>query len=188
MCRLAGFQRKGMMHHFSYDDFVRLGIADKWPDDMPKNGSKPIPHATSIATTSEKPTSRFKAPKLNDAGQNKTEALFDRVLFEQRELYRNDAGGLVIDYAFEPFNLRLAGRCHLRIDFGVWLAPHNQLVVIDVKGFMEEDAAVKLKTAAEKFPRLPFYVVYRGRKNKGWEFKAVNRSGIVPCSGAFLGL
>lgn len=123
-----------------------------------------------------------RATSKDDMGRNKTEAAFDRHLADQIPAGRINA------YAFEPFNLRLGGRCHLRIDFGVWLAPNDQLIVIDVKGWMEEDASVKLRTAANKYPKIPVYVVYRGAKGRGWILKTVNRSGIVVCDGSFLGI
>jgi len=79
------------------------------------------------------------------AGMNKLEA---RYAFE---LEARKRAGEVVWFLFEPFNLRLAERTYYRPDFAVMLAD-GTLEVHEVKGFWEDDARVKVKVAAAKFP------------------------------------
>jgi hypothetical protein len=100
---------------------------------------------------------------------NKTEAKYGDHLADLKAL------GRVSDYAFEPMKLRLAGRTWLKIDYAVKVT--TGLILVDVKGGpLEDDAAVKLKVCAEKYPWLPLYLVYRERG--AWVYRAVTRSGI----------
>jgi hypothetical protein len=94
---------------------------------------------------------------------NRTEAAYAEVL-EARRL-----AGDVLWYEFEAMNLRLARRTHYRPDFPV-LTPTG-LQFHEVKGFMRDDAWLKLKLAARAFP-FQFIVV---RRTKGeWSFQEVD--------------
>lgn len=97
-------------------------------------------------------------------GQNKTEAAF------QVELESMRLAGDVQWYGFECFNLRLAKKTWYRPDFpalmkdGIW-------TMWEVKGWMREDARVKIKIAAEKYRMFRFVVV---RRIKGrWEYEEI---------------
>ena len=57
----------------------------------------------------------------------------------------------ILDFWFEPMNLRLAQKTYYRPDFMV-LMPDLSIEIQEVKGFMMDDANVKLKVAAAKFP------------------------------------
>lgn len=59
--------------------------------------------------------------------------------------------GEVIWYEFEPMNLRIADKCYYAIDFLV-MVKSGQLECHEVKGYWTDDALVKIKAAAEKFP------------------------------------
>lgn len=59
--------------------------------------------------------------------------------------------GEIAWYAFEPMNLRLGDKCFYRVDFMVMLKD-GRLEAHEVKGFWADDAKVKIKVAAEKFP------------------------------------
>lgn len=76
---------------------------------------------------------------------NKTEARYASVL-EARKL-----AGEVIWYSFEAVTFRLAKRTSYTPDFLVMLAD-GTLECHECKGFWEDDARVKIKVAAEKFP------------------------------------
>jgi len=138
----------------SLEQCERLGIAAEHPD-----------HPSRKA-----PNVKVRIPTVNERGQNKTEAAFDRKLEEMKRT------GLIEDYRFEPFKLRLAGRTYYSPDFAV-KRNDESLAILEVKGFMRDDAAVKLKTAAEQFAWLgSFYLV---RKNgNGWDIRSVDRRGI----------
>jgi hypothetical protein len=61
------------------------------------------------------------------------------------------AVGEILDYWFEAMNLRLAPNCFYKIDFLV-LTKDMALEVHETKGMWTDDALVKIKVAAEKFP------------------------------------
>ncbi len=108
-------------------------------------------------------------------GMNKTERLYATHLRWQQEMGDIDA------WAFEPIKLRLAGRTFYTPDFLVVTAPYKY-ELIEVKGFMREDAAVKIKVAADKYGHLfDFSLVYR--RGSGWDIRHVGRSGITPKGG-----
>lgn len=91
---------------------------------------------------------------------NKTEAAYAELLEAQR------VRGEVWWWGFEVIALRLADRTFYHPDFLV-LAADGGLEVHETKGFMRDDANVKLKVAAALFP-FRFRLV---RRIKGrWEF------------------
>lgn len=83
---------------------------------------------------------RMKAGKMN-----KTEAAYANYLETLKFT------GDVLWYEFEPVNLRLADKCFYAVDFMVMLKS-GQLECHEVKGYWTDDALVKIKAAAEKFP------------------------------------
>lgn len=83
---------------------------------------------------------RMKAGRMNDA-----EFAYSRVL-ELRKI-----AGEILWYSFEGMTLRLADRATYTPDFMVMLAS-GELEAHEVKGFWTDDAKVKVKVAAEKFP------------------------------------
>ncbi len=95
------------------------------------------------------------------AGMNKLEARYALELEVRRR------AGEVLWFLFEPFNLRLAERTYYRPDFAVMLAD-GTLEVHEVKGFWEDDARVKVKVAAARFP----FVFRAVTEKKGvWRFE-----------------
>lgn len=91
---------------------------------------------------------------------NKLEAAYAAQL-EARKL-----AGEVIDYQFERVKLKLADRCFITVDFAVMLAD-GTIEFHETKGFIEDDAAVKLKVVAEQFWWFRFRLV---KKAKGGGF------------------
>ena len=74
--------------------------------------------------------------------------------------------GQIAGWWFHPFGLRLAPKTFLHPDFLV-MKLDGSLYVHDTKGGpVEDDAAVKMKCAAEKFP---FRFQYVRWKNSQWE-------------------
>lgn len=109
----------------------------------------------------------------HEAGvMNKTEAAYDQQLALRKH------AGEIAWYAFEKVKLRLAKATFLTIDFMVLLAD-GSLECHEVKGrkgdryWVEEDAKIKLKVAAEMFP-FRFLVVWP-RKGGGWCSEVVGR-------------
>ena len=100
----------------------------------------------------------------NEKGQNKTEAAFDRHLADIK--YR----GGIKEYWFEAVKFRLAGRCYYTPDFYV-IRDDDLHLCYEVKGFWRDDARVKFKVAAEKFPHIHWVAVRR--INGEWEYELI---------------
>lgn len=94
---------------------------------------------------------------------NKTEAKYAAEL-EQRRL-----AGLIDWYAFESVTLKLAKDTRYTPDFVVMRA-NSEMEFHEVKGYWEDDAKVKIKVAAEKFP-FRFIAVSALPKRDGGGFK-----------------
>lgn len=76
---------------------------------------------------------------------NKLEAKYSQHL----ELLKSN--GKIKWYAYEAVKLRLADKTFYTCDFLVLMAD-NSLEMHEVKGFLMDDANVKIKCASEKFP------------------------------------
>ena len=109
--------------------------------------------------------------RLKTGERNKTEAAYEQLL----ELRRR--AGEVAWYKFEGIKLRLADSTFLTPDFAVMLAD-GTMEIHDTKGFMTEDANVKLKVAAEMYP-FRFFAVYRERQRDGggWRYEQIGKDG-----------
>ncbi len=96
---------------------------------------------------------------------NKTEAAYADHLEMQR------LAGEVLWYAYESVTLKLADDCRYTPDFAVVRADMS-LEMHEVKGFWRDDARVKIKVAAEKFP-FAFIAVTQVpvRQGGGWKFE-----------------
>ncbi len=90
---------------------------------------------------------------------NKLEAKYAEHLESQRML------GEVAEWHYEAIKLRLAPKTFYDTDFLVML-PDGELQIHEVKGFWEDDARVKIKVAADKFP-FRFFAFTWDRK-LGW--------------------
>lgn len=95
------------------------------------------------------------------AGQmNKTEAAYARHL----ELLKR--AGEISYYSFDSVNLRLADNTFYKPDFLV-MKSNGNLEIHEVKGFWQDDAKVKIKVAADRFP-FKFIAVTKQKKGDGW--------------------
>lgn len=91
----------------------------------------------------------WRAPRKE---MNATEKRLDKEL----ELERLQ--GHILAYHFESFGLCIAPKTWYFPDFVVFL-PNGELHVIEVKGFLRDDAAVKYKVAVGLFPGIHFHMV-----------------------------
>lgn len=99
---------------------------------------------------------RLPAGKMNNT---------ERRYADQLELQK--AAGDVAWWAFEPLNLRLGIDCFYKIDFLV-MKGDGALEVHEVKGHWTDDALVKIKVAAAKFPFK--FIAIRWVKSE-WEYR-----------------
>lgn len=97
--------------------------------------------------------------RLGGGKPNKSEAAYAAHLDALRSI------GQVLWFRFEGIKLRLADNTFYTPDFAVMVAS-GALEMHEFKGFMEEDANVKIKTAARQYP-FTFRLV---RKAKGGGF------------------
>lgn len=135
------------------------GIEHLYPDP----GSTPVPSPVVVSASK-----RARIPNVNASGQNKTEARFHACLLDLQVSRQIEA------FAFESIKLRLAGRTWYAPDFAVARAD-GRIALIEVKGFMRDDAAVKLKVAAEKYKTFAFFVAFADRR--GFDVRRVTPSG-----------
>jgi hypothetical protein len=157
---------------YSYEQIKAWGLEHIWPPDLPKTGKARLPTLKEyFPGLGRKPVARTRP----DDGMNKTERAFAETLVLSK------SRGLIDDWEREPFKVRLAGRTWYTPDFLVW--PNStpteeaRTTFAEVKGFMRDDAAVKLKIATRLYPRFRWLLVYREGRH-GWEVREVTRTGI----------
>lgn len=88
-------------------------------------------------------------------GMNKLEASFAMSLEAQKR------AGKIVLWRYERVTLKLGDDLRYTPDFYV-LELDGSVSLIEVKGFMREDALVKLKAAATAFPEFRFYLHQKG--------------------------
>lgn len=88
-----------------------------------------------------------------------------------RELTRRVNAGELLWWKFEGITLKLAPDTRLTCDFATQF-PGGEIVLYETKGFMRDDANVKLKVASEAFP-FRIIVVYKRAKKDGGGFEEV---------------
>jgi hypothetical protein len=105
----------------------------------------------------KRPWPKAKAPKL--PGQmNQLEARYAAQLENRRK------AGEILQWKYESMRFVLAPKTSLTPDFFVVTADHT-VELHETKGFMRDDANVKLKVAAELFP-FKFVLVKEPKKNQ----------------------
>lgn len=75
--------------------------------------------------------------------------------------------GEIHSFSFERHNLKLADKTYYKPDFEVMLMD-GTIEFHETKGFMRDDANVKIKVAAQQFPQYVFRLVQWDRKI-GWK-------------------
>jgi hypothetical protein len=78
--------------------------------------------------------------------------------------------GEIAAWKFEAIKLKLAKATFYNPDFLV-VMPDVRLELHETKGWLEDDASVKLKVAAQMFPEFKIVLVKWNKRTKGWDFK-----------------
>lgn len=104
--------------------------------------------------------------RLKTGQMNKTEALYEQKL--KAYLYTGD----YLWYKFEGMKFRLADNTFYTPDFAVMCAD-GTLEMHEVKGYMMDDAAVKIKVAADLYP-FKFKLIYAKAKKNGGGWKIID--------------
>lgn len=101
--------------------------------------------------------------RMKSGQMNKTEAAYAQHL----DLLKR--AGEIAYYSFDSINLRLADKTFYKPDFLV-MKSDGQLEIHEVKGFWTDDAKVKIKVAADKFPFKFIAIMKQTKKNGGgWD-------------------
>jgi hypothetical protein len=116
------------------------------------------------------------ASKARDDGMNKTERAFAEILVVAFTRC------WICQWRREPVTFRLAGRTRYTPDFGIWPRQRPgdgdcRYTLIEVKGFMRDDAAVKIKVAADLYPQFRWLLVRREGRHD-WDVRQVTNRGI----------
>ncbi|MCX4154975.1 MULTISPECIES: DUF1064 domain-containing protein [Paraburkholderia] len=139
---------KGLrMTQEEYDAWVSRGVVKKAAPVLPKS-------TESAAQAMHRSLGRMGGGKMN-----KSEAAYAAHLDALKSV------GQILWYRFEGMKFRLADNTFYTPDFAVIVAS-GALELHEFKGFMEEDANVKIKTAATQYP----FVFRLVRKAKGGGF------------------
>lgn len=78
--------------------------------------------------------------------------------------------GEIISWRFEEQKFRLADKTWYTPDFQIML-PDGSIQYHETKGFMQDDANVKLKAVADKFREYGWVLVTWDSKSKNWKFQ-----------------
>lgn len=79
--------------------------------------------------------------------------------------------GLILDYQFETWKFRIAKRTWFTPDFPV--IKTTGIEIHEVKGFMRDDANVKLKDCAERYPWFKWVLVTQ--EDGQWVYREVGK-------------
>ena len=95
------------------------------------------------------------------SGMNKTEARYA----EQLELLKK--AGEILDWQYEAVKFKLAPNTYYTPDFMV--VKQDMIIFVEVKGYLREDANVKFKAVADKFPWFKWEMIRWKNKATGFE-------------------
>lgn len=95
---------------------------------------------------------------------NRTEARY------AQHLSLRQKAGEIEWFAYEAIKLRLAAKTFLTVDFFVMLTG-GELEAHELKGVMEDDAAVKLKVAAAMYPFR--FLLIHSMPAEGWDVREI---------------
>jgi hypothetical protein len=102
---------------------------------------------------------------------NLEKAFYEEVLLPMK------TNGSALEVWFEEITLKLAPNTRYTPDFAVQ-TNDDELVFYETKGFMRDDANVKIKVAASKFPFRLFLCQKRAKKDGGgWQMEEIRRNG-----------
>ncbi|WP_374191197.1 DUF1064 domain-containing protein [Caballeronia sp. S22] len=107
--------------------------------------------------------------RLRDGEQNATERRYEAHLEQQKQ------AGEILWYLFEGIKLKLAPKTFLTVDYAV-MSSSGQLEMHDVKGaraIFSDDAKVKMKVAADKYPFVFKVAFPKKRGAGGWEVEEI---------------
>jgi hypothetical protein len=144
----------------TYAEAKKLGIEQYWPGEH-----KDVNLKTDLPLL---PQDLARQPAAGD-GMNKMERKF----YDCAKARFGDSA-----LPHDSITLRLAGRTRYTPDFPI--IENGKLVFWEIKGWMRDDAAVKIKVAADKYPMFTF--ILATRRFHHWQCSYVTHSGIQAAS------
>lgn len=114
---------------------------------------------------------RFRLPKAIAHRAKHTPGQMNSLEFDYAStLMLGMSTGHILHYQFEPIKLRLGKNWKTTYtpDFLV-VTQTGHIELHEVKGHWEDDARVKIKVAAEKYPQFKFIAITRKSKNAPWD-------------------
>lgn len=106
--------------------------------------------------------------KLKPRKMNKTEARFETEFLKPR-LHTHE----ILWYDFECWSFRIGDDCRYFPDFPAMLSD-GEIVLFEVKGFMQDDALVKLKAVSERYPfKIKVVTAMPAKEGSGWAIKDI---------------
>jgi len=149
-----------MATKFTLEDLRARGFVTKPDGSMGRQepGVRPVEVPSTRRELATTPKERMQAlGRLAPGRMNKTEQAYADLLAQSPGVLRHD---------FEPLKFRLADNTFYTPDFMVQTVT-GHLEIHEVKGYWTDDARVKIKVAAEKYPMFTWVAVKRGPKAKG---------------------
>jgi hypothetical protein len=107
---------------------------------------------------------RYALGRLKPGDMNRTEAAYAQTLEARKQ------AGEVVWWEYEGITLKLADDTRYTPDFAVMLA-NGEMEMHETKGFLREDAWIKLKVAARQFP-FRFWLVKKVKPSDGGGWKS----------------
>lgn len=150
----------------------RRGIARQRLSKASRAGGRVIhPVASKSPATHAQAKGKGRVPQRTPGQMNSLEKSYAETVLAPRKL-----AGEIIEWWFEAITLKLADDCRYTPDFLVMLSDHS-LECHEIKGFMRDDAQVKLKIAAQMFP-FKFILCKKQTKKEGgtWIIKELKQS------------
>ena len=163
-----------MTQHIPVQEVQAAGGLEKWAR---KIAQAPAPTVAKNATVHKEslsvPQAKGRLPSdlllgYDAERMNGLEARYAGNLEAQRKT------GRIIFWRFESVKFRLADRTWYSPDFYL-MRPDGSIEIHETKGWMEDDANVKIKTVAELFPEFLFVLVKW--RNGTWEYKKYRWKG-----------
>ena len=101
-------------------------------------------------------------PILKEPKWNKTERRYAQTVLEGLRL-----SGEILEWRYEPLNFRMADNTYYRPDFLLIYETHFEIV--EIKGFLRDDAHVKFKTCAALYPWFKWRMIFYNKRQGFYE-------------------
>ena len=130
-------------------------------------------HPSTSSGLKGKPPRKGPAPPPRPAAPRRSKQMNKLESAYVEQLAIGQAAGRVLHFGFECITLRLADGVRYTPDFFV-VRPGGKFEFHETKGFMRDDARIKLKVAAQIYPWFTFHLVQH--KKRAWIITQIQRT------------